>query len=235
MKTSPSLLIIAGLLLISGCNEATKSDKNTAATQSGEIMLTTDDEKHSYALGMMISERVLKQYGEIDYQFLLHGITAQQEGKKSLLTMTEADQVLKEYQKMINDKKFAEVKARGAEFLKANALLEGVTETSSGLQYQVITAADGPKPTAFDTVSVHYRGTLIDGTEFDSSYTRGEPTTFPLNQVIPGWTEGVQLMNVGSKFKFTIPYELGYGERGAGQSIGPYETLVFEVELIEIQ
>jgi FKBP-type peptidyl-prolyl cis-trans isomerase len=235
MKTFSPFLIIAGLLLISGCNEATKSDKNTEAAQSGELTLSTINEKHSYALGMMISERVLKQYGEIDYQFLLHGISAQNQGEKTLLTLAEADQVLKEYQKMINDEKFAEVKARGVEFLKANALVEGVTETSSGLQYQVITAADGPKPTASDTVSVHYRGTLIDGTEFDSSYSRGEPSTFPLNQVIPGWTEGVQLMNVGSKYKFVVPYELGYGERGAGQSIGPFETLVFEVELIEIQ
>ena len=235
MKFLSPFLAVCALLLVTGCNQASKSDQSTEDTQSGEIMLTTDDEKRGYALGMMISERVLKQYGEINYQFLLHGITAQQEGKKSLLTLAEADQVLKEYQKMINDEKFAEVKARGAEFLKANALLEGVTETSSGLQYQVITAADGPKPTASDTVSVHYRGTLIDGTEFDSSYSRGEPSTFPLNQVIPGWTEGVQLMNLGSKFKFVIPSHLGYGERGAGQSIGPHETLVFEIELIEIQ
>jgi len=235
MKFLSPFLAICALLLVTGCNQASKSDQTTEDTQSGEIMLTTDDEKRGYALGMMISERVLKQYGEINYQFLLHGITAQQEGKKSLLTLAEADQVLKEYQKMINDEKFAEVKTRGAEFLKANALVEGVTETSSGLQYQVITAADGPEPTAFDTVSVHYRGTLIDGTEFDSSYSRGEPSTFPLDKVIPGWTEGVQLMNLGSKFKFVVPSHLGYGERGAGQSIGPHETLVFEVELIEIQ
>ena len=235
MKTFSPFLIITGLLLISGCNETNKSDQSSEATQSAELTLSTVEEKRNYALGMMISERVLKQYGKIDYEFLLHGISAQHQGEKTLLTLAEAEQVLSEYQKMINDEKFAEVKARGTEFLKANALVEGVTETSSGLQYQVITAADGPKPTAFDTVSVHYRGTLIDGTEFDSSYTRGEPTTFPLNQVIPGWTEGVQLMNVGSKFKFVIPSELGYGERGAGQSIGPFETLVFEVELLEIQ
>jgi len=235
MKTFSPFLIIAGLLLISGCNETTKSDQSTEATQSGELTLNTVEEKRNYALGMMISERVLKRYGKIDYDFLLHGISAQHQGEQTLLTLAEAEQVLNEYQKMINDEKFAEVKARGVEFLKANALVEGVTETSSGLQYQVITAADGPKPAATDTVSVHYRGTLIDGTEFDSSYTRGEPTTFPLNQVIPGWTEGVQLMNVGSRFKFVIPYELGYGERGAGQSIGPFETLVFEVELLEIQ
>ncbi len=235
MKSLSPLLAICGLLLVTGCNQATNSDQSTEGTQSSEIMLTNADEKRSYALGMMISERVLKQYGKLNYQFLLHGITAQQEGKKPLLTLAEAEQVLTDYQQVINDEKFAEVKARGVEFLKANALVEGVTQTSSGLQYQVITATDGPKPAASDTVSVHYRGTLMDGTEFDSSYSRGEPATFPLNQVIPGWTEGVQLMNVGSKFKFVIPYELGYGERGAGQSIGPYETLVFEVELLEIQ
>ncbi len=130
--------------------------------------------------------------------------------------------------------KYATVKEKGEAFLKTNAALEGVTVTGSGLQYSVITAGDGAKPTASGRVTVHYRGSLIDGTDFDSSYSRGEPATFGLNQVIPGWTEGVQLMNLGSKFKFVIPYHLGYGERGAGNSIGPFETLVFEVELLEI-
>lgn len=235
MKTFSSLLITASLLLSTGCNQATNSDKSTEGAQSSEITLSRVDEKRSYALGMMISERFLKQYSEINYQFLFHGISAQQEGKKSLLSQDEAKQVLKEYQQYINDQKFAEVKASGAKFLEANALLEGVTETSSGLQYQVISATDGVMPSPLDTVTVHYRGTLIDGSEFDSSYSRGEPSTFPLNKVIPGWTEGVQLMNLGSKFKFVIPFHLGYGERGAGQSIGPYETLVFEIELLEIQ
>ena len=129
---------------------------------------------------------------------------------------------------------YAAVKEKGEAFLKTNAALEGVTVTESGLQYSVITAGDGAKPVASDRVTVHYRGSLIDGTEFDSSYSRGEPATFGLNQVIPGWTEGVQLMSPGSKFKFVIPYQLGYGERGTGNSIGPFEALVFEIELIEI-
>jgi FKBP-type peptidyl-prolyl cis-trans isomerase len=123
---------------------------------------------------------------------------------------------------------------RGEEYLKSNAEKEGVQVTDSGLQYNVLTEGDGAKPVATDQVTVHYRGTLIDGTEFDSSYSRGEPTSFTLNQVIPGWTEGVQLMSVGSKYRFVIPYNLAYGERGAGGSIGPFETLIFEVELIEI-
>ena len=107
--------------------------------------------------------------------------------------------------------------------------------TESGLQYEVLTAAEGAQPTIDDTVSVHYAGTLIDGTEFDSSIARGEPASFPLKGVIPGWTEGLQLMNVGSKFRFVIPSDLAYGDRGAGQAIGPGATLVFEVELLEIK
>jgi FKBP-type peptidyl-prolyl cis-trans isomerase len=229
MKFFSSLFIIAGLLLLSGCNEATKSAETT------EVVLSTIEQKRSYALGMMVGDRVLKQHGEIDYQFLQHGMTAQHQGKKTLLTMTEAQQVLSDYQKMLSDERFAEVRARSEAFLKSNALIEGVTVTASGLQYTVLSAADGAKPSASDTVTVHYRGTLIDGTEFDSSYSRGEPATFSLNQVIPGWTEGVQLMNLGSKFKFVVPYQLAYGERGAGQSIGPFETLIFEVELLEIK
>ena len=202
---------------------------------SAQTTLTTDKDKFSYGLGMMIGERVLKQYGEVDYQLLLEGIIAQHQGKDTLMDMSEAGRVLSESQQKMNEQKFADVKSKGAAFLESNAKLEGVTVTESGLQYSVVTEADGAKPKATDTVTVHYRGTLLDGTEFDSSYSRDEPATFALNQVIPGWTEGVQLMGLGNKFKFVIPYQLAYGERGAGNSIGPFETLIFEVELLEIK
>jgi FKBP-type peptidyl-prolyl cis-trans isomerase len=125
--------------------------------------------------------------------------------------------------------------ASGQAFLKENAKKPGVVVTASGLQYLVLTKGDGPKPAATDRVTVNYRGTLINGTEFDSSYKRGQPATFPLNRVIPGWTEGVQLMPVGSKYRFFIPPELAYGKRGAGGLIGPDATLVFEVELLGIE
>jgi len=201
---------------------------------SAETTLTTEKDKFSYSLGLMIGERVLKQYGEVDYQILLQGIIAQHQGKDTLIDLSEAGRILGELQQKMNEQKFAETKSKGEAFLEANAKRDGVTVTASGLQYTVMTAADGAKPTATDSVTVHYRGTLLDGTEFDSSYSRNEPATFALNQVIGGWTEGVQLMNVGSKFKFAIPYQLAYGERGAGNSIGPFETLIFEVELLKI-
>jgi FKBP-type peptidyl-prolyl cis-trans isomerase FkpA len=127
-------------------------------------------------------------------------------------------------------------KEKGEKFLKENATKEGVKTTSSGLQYKVLKEGEGKQPKATDTVQVHYKGTLIDGTEFDSSYKRGEPIAFPLNRVIPGWTEGVQLMKEGSKYQFFIPSNLAYGERGTpGGPIGPNETLIFEVELLKVQ
>ncbi len=134
----------------------------------------------------------------------------------------------------IGEQKRAEAGKLGEQFLVDNAKKAGVKTTASGLQYEVLKAGAGANPAATDTVKVHYKGTLINGEEFDSSYSRNEPATFPLNGVIPGWTEGVQLMNKGSKFKFVIPGKLAYGERGSAPKIGPNETLVFEVELLEI-
>ena len=204
-------------------------------TAIGATTINNEKDKLSYGLGMMISEQVLKQYGEVDYQILLEGIKAQAEGKDTLMTMEEAVAALSASQQKMNDAKFGATKSNGAAYLDTNGKKDGVTTTDSGLQYNVITEGDGAKPAATDTVTVHYRGTLLDGTEFDSSYSRNQAASFGLNQVIPGWTEGVQLMNIGSKYKFVVPYELAYGERGAGQSIGPFETLIFEVELLEIK
>jgi FKBP-type peptidyl-prolyl cis-trans isomerase len=183
---------------------------------------------------MIIGERVLKQYAEVDYDLLLEGIKAQHKDQPTLITIEQATEALTAYM----EKEFADkgeaAREKGQAYLQENMKKEGVQVTESGLQYSVVPEGDGAKPVATDQVTVHYRGTLIDGTEFDSSYSRGEPATFGLNQVIPGWTEGLQLMNVGSKYQFVIPQALGYGDRGAGGSIGPFETLIFEVELVGI-
>lgn len=200
----------------------------------GSTTINTAKDKLSYSLGMMIGEQT-KQFGEVDYDLLLEGIKAQAGGKKPLITFEDAGATLAKSQQEMNEAKFAGTKQKGMKYLTQNATQDGVTVTESGLQYSVITLGDGAKPKASDTVTVHYRGTLLDGTEFDSSYSRNEPASFSLNQVIKGWTEGLQLMNIGSQYKFVIPYKLAYGERGAGQSIGPFETLIFEVELLEIK
>ncbi len=207
----------------------------TMPAMAQDTALDTPESKVSYALGMMIGERVIKQYGEVDYDLLVQAMKAQAAGDATDLSMEEAQMVLQEQQQAAAAEAAAEAQQAGASFLEENKAREGVMVTDSGLQYEVLSEGEGPKPTADDTVSVHYVGTLMDGTEFDSSIARGEPASFPLKGVIPGWTEGLQLMNVGSKYRFVIPSDLAYGERGAGQAIGPGETLVFEVELLEIK
>lgn len=197
--------------------------------------LVTDQDKLSYGLGMMIGERVLKNYGELNYDHVIDGMRAQSDGDTTKLSLEEAAAALQAYEQKAAEAKASEAKEAGVAFLADNAKREGVTVTESGLHWEVMQEAEGEKPTADDTVSVHYVGTLIDGSEFDSSIARGQPASFPVKGVIPGWTEGLQLMNVGSKYRFVIPSDLAYGQRGAGQSIGPGETLVFEVELLEIK
>ena len=200
-----------------------------------DAALDTDEAKVSYGLGLMIGERVLKQYGELDMDLVMQGMKAQYAGEETQLTLEEAQAALEAHQQRAAAEASAAAAQVGIDYLAANKEKEGVMTTESGLQYEVLTAAEGPKPTADDTVSVHYVGTLINGNEFDSSIARGEPAQFPLKGVIPGWTEGLQLMNVGSKYRFVIPSDLAYGDRGAGQAIGPGETLIFEVELLEIK
>ena len=206
----------------------------TLVTSVQAADITSDKDKFSYSLGMMIGERVIKQYPDLNYDVLLEGLIAQHQGKETKLSVQDAQAIFAKHLEDKAAKDQAGAKDAGEAYLAENAKKEGVTVTASGLQYSVLTEGEGAKPAATDSVTVHYKGTLLNGTEFDSSYSRGQPATFALNQVIPGWTEGVQLMSVGSKYQFTIPYNLAYGERGAGQNIGPFQTLIFDVELISI-
>lgn len=201
-----------------------------------DVALESDEDKLSYSLGMLIGDRVLNNYGDsLNYDVLKAAMQAQHSGEDTQLSLEEAQQFLGEYDTKRREEAAQEAVAAGQKFLDDNAAREEVTVTESGLQWEVLEASEGAKPSVDDTVSVHYVGTTTDGTEFDSSIARGQPAEFPLKGVIPGWTEGLQLMNVGSKYRFVIPSDLAYGERGAGQNIGPNETLVFEVELLEIK
>jgi FKBP-type peptidyl-prolyl cis-trans isomerase FklB len=193
-------------------------------------------DKISYALGLSMGQNLMGSGVEkLNYQDLAAGIEDVLTHQQPKISYQEAQQVLGQFFQELENKIAGAAKADGEKFLAENAKREGVKVTASGLQYEVLEPALGQKPKATDTVRVHYEGTLIDGTVFDSSYRRGESITFPLNGVIKGWTEGLQLMSVGSKYKFFIPYQLAYGERGAGQSIPPYAALIFTVELLGIE
>ncbi len=219
-----NLLIVALAFIFSSCTE-------TASYKTPE----TEMEKVSYSLGVNVATGVKAQgLDTIDANAVAKAFTDVFEGNDLDISEEESMQILQDYFGKLQAAAQAKASEAGAAYLTDNAAKEGVTTTASGLQYEVITSGDGAKPTANDQVTVHYHGTLTDGTVFDSSVDRGEPAQFGVTQVIPGWTEGLQLMSVGDKWKLTIPAALAYGDRGAGGMIGPGATLVFEVELLGI-
>ncbi|MBP5411675.1 MAG: FKBP-type peptidyl-prolyl cis-trans isomerase [Bacteroidales bacterium] len=198
----------------------------------------TQEEKISYALGLAIGSNYAKMNIKIDAKAFTDGVITMIEGKQPVMSMQEIQQVLDELQNNLESKGKAMIEAekeKGRQFLAANKQKAGVKETASGLQYKVLVESIGKKPTANDTVEVHYEGRLLDGTVFDSSIMRGETISFPLNRVIAGWTEGLQLMSEGSKFEFYIPSHLAYGDHGAGESIPGGATLIFQVELFKVK
>lgn len=200
-----------------------------------EVNLDNEQDNLSYSLGLLLGDRFTKRFGDLNYDVLIKGLQQAHEGKETQITLEDAQANLQTFEQAAAKESQMAAAAEGEQYLQENKAKDGVKVTDSGLQYEIISEGDGAKPTAEDTVSVHYVGTLLDGTEFDSSVARGQPAEFPLNGVIPGWTEGLQLMNTGSKYRFVIPSALAYGDRGAGQTIGPGATLIFEVELLEIK
>jgi FKBP-type peptidyl-prolyl cis-trans isomerase FklB len=232
---------------------AKKAPGATAAKTAAPAPLTTRKDKFSYALGMNIgnsySQGLKKQSVEFDPNLVAQGLKDAMTGAKTRLTEQEAQAVLQEVQAEVRkaqqekmkaeqekmEKAGAANKTEGEAFLAANKAKEGVVTLPSGLQYKILKEGTGPKPAATDTVICNYKGTLINGTEFDSSFKRGQPATFPVSGVIKGWTEALQLMPVGSKWQLFIPSGLAYGDRGTGAEIGPNATLIFEVELLSIQ
>lgn len=196
------------------------------------------EDKASYGVGLQMGSQLLSQsFDGLNAEAVAQGVIDALARNKPAVSNEEIDSAFQHITQKMQAKQAEQSKqviAEGEAFLAENAKKEGVTVLESGLQYEVITEGSGDKPTATCTVKTHYHGTLMDGTVFDSSYERGQPAEFAVNGVIKGWTEALQLMPVGSKWRLTIPYQLAYGERGAGAAIGPYATLVFDVELLEI-
>ena len=236
LKAIPTAVICIGLTtLLTACNDKTGST-------NAAIKLDTDKNKASYSIGVQLGSQIAKIKEMVNEDAILNGFNDSLSGKETQLTTEEMKTAMETFQQTMMEAQKAKQleqaesgKAEGDKFLTENKTKEGVKVTDSGLQYKVITAGTGATPTATDTVVTHYTGTLIDGKVFDSSLKRNAPATFPVNGVIKGWTEALQLMKVGSKWQLVIPSELAYGARGAGQSIGPNQVLIFEIELLEIK
>lgn len=199
-----------------------------------ELELAGEQARISYAFGMVVGGDLQQTGVKIDYPAFLEGLKAAMEQGYTRLGSDEAYDLVQDAFEIAMIRQSMELREKEATFLAENAARTDVTVTRSGLQYTVLEEGNGPKPGATDTVLVHYEGALTDGKVFDSSYNQGQPEEIPLDRVIPGWTEGIQLMNVGSKYLIYIPSNLAYGERGAGQVIPPYSTLIFTIELLGI-
>ena len=241
MKATWSTIIAIGLLIACG-------GADTPTTQPSQNQQTPPEakanffEQASYALGLDIGQSLRQLEFDIDLAALARGMNDTLQGNSPELSPQQAATIKQKLFAQLEAKQAKKIEAisdknqdEGQAFLVANKEKEGVVATESGLQYLVLKEGDGQTPTPEDRVTVHYRGTLLDGTEFDSSYKRGEPTTFPVKGVIKGWTEALQLMKVGSTYRLFIPSELAYGSRGAGQKITPHSTLIFDVELLAIE
>ena len=214
----------------------------SSAFSQQPAQLKDERDKVSYSIGLDIGNTFKKQGMDINADVLMTALKDGMSGNKPAMTEEEVKQTMTAYSKTMMEKQAQKTKeaatengTKGEKFLAENKSKEGVKTTASGLQYKVLKEGDGPSPKETDTVVTQYRGTLIDGKEFDSSYKRNEPATFPVNRVIKGWTEALLMMKVGSKYQLFIPASLAYGERGAGQDIGPNETLIFDVELMDIK
>jgi len=241
---TPAKPATAGKSGSSGQTPGTPKTAQAAGTKRSAtpaVPLKTPKEKASYAIGQNIGKGLQKDGVDVDSQSLARGIRDALAGSKSLLTPEEAQAALtalatevRAKQQIRMEQLGAANKKEGDAFLTANKAKDGVVTLPSGLQYKILTPGTGPKPTAADKVECNYRGTLIQGTEFDSSYKRGKPVAFQVGEVIKGWSEALQLMPVGSKWQLFVPPDLAYGDHGAGQEIGPNSTLIFEVELLSI-
>lgn len=199
--------------------------------------LETDEQKLSYIFGIQVGQNLASEDMEVDMDAFTAGVNDMLEGKEPQLNKADAEKIIGEYQKKKSDELAAVMNEKQQEaqaYMEKNAQNEGVKTTESGIQYEVIREGDGAIPNEDDTVIADYEGTLIDGTKFDSSYDRGEPATFPVNGVIKGWQEVLQMMKEGAKWRVVIPGNLAYGPQGAGDKIGPNETLIFDIELIAI-
>lgn len=216
-------------MLILSCNTGKQQVTDT-------VELTNTKDSVSYIIGMQMGENFVRQEltNDINFEALVAGLNEQIEGK-GRFDLESSNEMVNQYFMKLQEGDFSENIAAGEAFLAEKEKEPGVKKTASGLLYKVIEEGTGATPTAQDMVKTHYRGTLISGEEFDSSYSRGEPAVFPVNGVIPGWVEALQMMKEGAKWELYIPYNLAYGERGAGGLIGPYETLIFEIELISIE
>lgn len=236
------ILILASFLLVGVLNAQNKPAKTKLSPTPSGLELKTYEDSVAYAIGVNIGNNLKRDELFFDLEIIKQGMNDALYSPNKLITDEQVMSLLQSFSNKLQAKyeqKQKELAAENAkkakEFLENNKKKPNIKVTQSGLQYEVLKEANGAKPTANDKVKVHYVGTLTNGTKFDSSYDRGEPATFPLNGVIKGWTEGLQLMSVGSKYKFYIPPELGYGEQGAPGAIGPNEVLIFEVELLSIE